>query len=99
MQDSCVSEIYRNKTVRDDLERPTPQSSTISEKQHTIVPTPKGQQMESIATVTPTSFTDDSNLDMLQLIATIEEIACPNECSDRGICTKGKLYDHLVDKG
>ena len=27
---------------------------------------------------------------ILQIIQTIENIACPNECSRRGICDKGK---------
>ncbi|XP_053378839.1 uncharacterized protein LOC123563039 [Mercenaria mercenaria] len=81
MQDSCISEIHRNKTVREDLERPRQTISTTT--------TPSGQPIGQVTTPHPTDEFKDSNLNIIEIVDAIEEIACPNECSDHGTCKNG----------
>lgn len=86
MQDACLSEIHRNKTVREHLEIP---------KKTTSSPTPPSGQHIGQVTPKPTETTIDANLDMKELIDAIEEISCPNECSEHGICNNGIDSNHF----
>lgn len=85
MQDACLSEIHRNKTVREHLEPP---------KKATPSPTqPGGQHNGHVTTLKPTDPIIDSNLNINELIDVIKEITCPNECSDKGNCNNGITFN------
>jgi hypothetical protein len=57
-------------------------------------PTPPDVQHNGhVSTLKPIDPIIDSNLDINQLIDAIEEIACPNECSDNGNCKNGMLFN------
>ncbi|XP_053379800.1 uncharacterized protein LOC128548570 [Mercenaria mercenaria] len=81
MKDSCISEIHRNKTVREYLERPRETIFTTT--------TPSGQHIDHVTTSRPNSDVKESNLNIIEIVDAIEEIACPNECSDHGPCKNG----------
>ncbi|KAL4239800.1 hypothetical protein ACF0H5_000603 [Mactra antiquata] len=74
MQESCISEIGRNKTVRDEKEQTTTPTSTSphSPKNGTTPSSPANQ---------PTAISD--------IVKELELLACPNECNDQGICKNG----------
>lgn len=82
MQDSCITEIHRNKTVRESLE---------PSRLHVTTTSSNNKQTDSAMTTPFDSGRHDSDLSMTEIIESIEEIACPNECFDRGTCQKGTL--------
>ena len=84
MQDDCLSEIQRNKSVREYLEVPlktTPSPTTLI-----------GQHIGQVTHPKPLEMTVDSNLDINDVIDAIDEISCPNECSENGLCENGTYF-------
>lgn len=96
MQDSCVTEIHKNKTVRESME---PSRIHVSTKpQHVTTTSSDDKQTDSAITTPFVSGRQDSDLSITEIIESIEEIACPNECFDRGTCQKGNIETNFVMK-